>query len=214
MKCDRKMMTLYAVTDRTWLDGRTLAELVEAALRGGVTCLQLREKDLSHDLFLKEAEVIKTICGRYKVPFIVNDDVGVAVECHADGVHIGQKDAPAGEVRRRIGADMMLGVSVQTVEQAVKAEKDGADYLGVGAVFSTGTKKDADDVSYDTLKSICDAVSIPVVAIGGIKRENISLLKGSGIDGVAVVSSIFAASDAEEASRELCEEVRDLITRE
>ncbi len=208
MKCDKKWMPLYAVTDRAWLNGRTLYEDVEAALKGGVTCLQLREKDLDHESFLKEAVSIKELCGRYKVPFIVNDNVDIAVRCGADGLHIGQHDEPADLVRARIGEGMLLGVSAQSVEQAVKAQEDGADYLGVGAVFSTGTKSDADDVSLDTLKSICEAVSIPVVAIGGITRENIKELSDSGIDGVAVVSAIFAASDIESASKALRETVK------
>lgn len=211
MKCDRSIMALYAVTDRAWLKDRSLASVAEASLKGGVTCLQLREKDLTHDEFLYEALEIKTVCKKYGVPFIVNDDVEVAVESGADGVHIGQHDEPADAVRKRIGPEMMLGVSVQTVEQALKAEGDGADYLGVGAVYSTGTKADADDVSFDTLKAICDAVSIPVVAIGGINKDNISGLRGSGIDGVAVVSAIFAAPDAEEASQLLRDEVSNSL---
>jgi thiamine-phosphate pyrophosphorylase len=208
MNCDKKWMPLYAVTDRAWLNGRTLEEVAEAALRGGATILQLREKDLDHDAFLREALGLKSLCGRYSVPLIVNDDVEIALESGADGVHIGQHDAPAAEVRRRIGPDMLLGVSAQTVEQALQAERDGADYLGVGAVFSTGTKPDADDVSYSALKAICEAVSIPVVAIGGIKRDNLGSLAGSGIDGVAVVSAIFAAPDPEAAARGLRETVR------
>ena len=208
MNCDKKWMPLYAVTDRAWLNGKTLEEAAEAALRGGATILQLREKDLPHGEFLREALALKTLCARYGVPLIVNDDVDIALKCGADGVHIGQHDAPAAEVRRRIGQDMLLGVSAQTVEQAVMAERDGADYLGVGAVFSTGTKLDADDVSYDTLQAICAAVSIPVVAIGGITLDNIAALAGSGIDGVAVVSAIFAAPEIEKASRALREAVR------
>ena len=203
MKCDKRWMPLYAVTDRAWLRGRTLCARAEEALRGGATCLQLREKELDPDRFLEEAVALKALCGRYRVPLIVNDAVDVAIACGADGVHIGQHDAPAAEVRRRIGPDMLLGVSAQTVEQAVKAERDGADYLGVGAVFSTGTKPDADDVSFAALQAICAAVSIPVVAIGGITRDNVSRLAGSGIDGVAVVSAIFAAEDVEAAAHEL-----------
>ncbi|MGX8728469.1 MAG: thiamine phosphate synthase [Lachnospiraceae bacterium] len=208
MRCDKKWMPLYAVTDRAWLHGRTLAEVVEAALKGGVTCMQLREKELSHEEFLREAIALRELCRKYNVPLIINDNVDVALESHADGVHIGQHDAPCTEVRRRIGPEMLLGVSAQTVEQAIQAEKDGADYLGVGAVFSTGTKLDADDVSRETLRAICEAVSIPVVAIGGIKKENIGCLSGTGIDGVAVVSAIFAAADSEAASKELLETVQ------
>ncbi len=209
MKCDKAWMPLYAVTDRAWLRGRTLIEQAEEALRGGATCLQLREKELDDGSFLREARELKSLCGKYRVPLIVNDNVEIAIECGAAGVHIGQHDAAADQVRQRIGPDMLLGVSAQTVEQAVKAEQDGADYLGVGAVFSTGTKPDADDVSFDTLKAICDAVSIPVVAIGGISQKNICALAGSGIDGVAVVSAIFAAGDIEQAAKDLRRTVRE-----
>ncbi len=203
MKCDKKWMPVYAVTDRAWLKGRSLHEVVEESLKGGVTCLQLREKELDEPSFLQEAFDLKELCARYHVPMIVNDDVDIAIKCKADGVHIGQHDAAADEVRRMIGPDMLLGVSAQTVEQAIKAEKDGADYLGVGAVFTTGTKLDADDVSFDTLKAICEAVKIPVVAIGGITKDNISKLAGSGIDGIAVVSAIYAAEDIKAAAQEL-----------
>jgi len=208
MKCDKKWMPLYAVTDRSWLRGQTVIEQAEAAIRGGATCVQLREKELDEGDFLREAMEMKELCRRYGIPLFINDNVEIAIACGADGVHIGQHDAPAAEVRKRIGSGMMLGVSAQTVEQALKAQADGADCLGVGAVFSTGTKKDADDVDHKTLKAICNAVDIPVVAIGGINRNNISMLAGSGIDGVAVVSAIFAAEDIEEAARELRATVR------
>jgi len=208
MKCDKKWMPLYAVTDRSWLRGQTVIEQAEAAIRGGATCVQLREKELDEGDFLREAMEMKELCRRYGIPLFINDNVEIAIACGADGVHIGQHDAPAAEVRKRIGSGMMLGVSAQTVEQALKAQTDGADCLGVGAVFSTGTKKDADDVDHKTLKAICNAVDIPVVAIGGINRNNISMLAGSGIDGVAVVSAIFAAEDIEEAARELRATVR------
>ena len=209
MKCDKKWMPLYAVTDRAWLGERTLAGCVEETLRGGATCLQLREKEPDDAAFLEEAKELKVLCARYGVPFIVNDNVDVGILCKADGVHVGQSDANADAVRARIGQDMILGVSVQTVEQAVKAEKDGADYLGVGAMFSTGTKLDADDVSFDTLREICKAVSIPVVAIGGISLKNIGAFAGTGIDGVAVVSAIFAAEQIEDATRKLRSVVRE-----
>lgn len=201
MKFDKSAMLLYAVTDRAWVGRQTLYEQVECAIRGGVTCLQLREKELDSGSFFEEAEKIKLLCNKSNVPFIVNDNVEIAVKCGADGVHIGQEDMAAAEVRRIIGKDMILGVSAQTVEQAKKAEQDGADYLGVGAVFPTSTKLDAADVPYDTLKEICAAVKIPVVAIGGIKRENINMLSGSGISGIAVVSAIFAAEDIENECR-------------
>lgn len=211
MKFDKSAMLLYAVTDRAWVGRQTLYEQVECAIRGGVTCLQLREKELDSGSFFEEAEKIKLLCNRSNVPFIVNDNVEIAVKCGADGVHIGQEDMAAVEVRRIIGKDMILGVSAQTVEQAKKAEQDGADYLGVGAVFPTSTKLDAADVPYDTLKEICAAVKIPVVAIGGIKRENINMLSGSGISGIAVVSAIFAAEDIENECRILKEITSDAV---
>jgi thiamine-phosphate pyrophosphorylase len=203
MKFDKRSLILYAVTDRSWLGGRTLLEQTEEALQGGVTMLQLREKDLDADSFYKEAVDINALCKKYSIPFIINDDVELAVKCGAYGVHVGQSDMEAGQVRKKIGADMLLGVSAQSVEQALKAEAHGADYLGVGAVFSTSTKLDADMVSYETLKEICAAVKIPVVAIGGIYPENVLKLSGSGIAGIAVVSAIFAAKDIKKASEEL-----------
>ena len=193
MKCNRKTMLLYAVTDRAWTGEKTLLTQVEEALAGGVTCVQLREKDMPKEQFLEEAESIKRLCHKYGVPFIIDDDVELAVRCGADGVHVGQHDMEAGAVRRKIGDGMLLGVSVQTVEQAVEAEKKGADYLGVGAVFSTSTKTDAQEVSLDTLREICRAVSVPVCAIGGIHKGNMHLLQDTGIDGVALVSAIFSS---------------------
>ena len=203
MRCDRKTMRLYAVTDRAWVGQGTLGDQVEQALRGGVTCVQLREKSLGVPAILVEAEEIGALCRSYGVPFLINARVEIALQCGADGVHVGQKDRAAREVRRLLGPNRILGVSARTVEQAVQAERDGADYLGVGAVFSTSTKADAMPVSYETLQAICRAVSIPVVAIGGIQRENLLSLAGSGVDGVALVSAIFAAPDVETASREL-----------
>lgn len=203
MKFDKKSLTLYAVTDRAWTGRLSFLEQIEAALKGGATSIQLREKDLPDDKFLEEALLVKKLCQKYNVLFYINDNVEVAVKCGADGIHIGQHDMPVKEARRLIGPDMILGVSAQTVEQAVKAQKDGADYLGVGAVFPTGTKKDADDVSLSTLRDICLAVDIPVVAIGGISKNNILQLKNTGIYGAAVVSAIFAQTNIEESTREL-----------
>lgn len=203
MKCDKKDLILYAVTDRAWLGDMTLYEQVEEALKGGATFVQLREKELDDKAFIKEAFVIKELCRQYNVPFVINDNVDIAVKVNADGIHIGQKDMEAGYVRSVIGEDKILGVSAQTVEQAILAEKMGADYLGVGAVFTTGSKLDADDVSIDALKAICEAVSIPVVAIGGIGTGNILELTGSGICGVAVISAIFAADNIKKSTAEL-----------
>lgn len=203
MKCSSETMLLYAVTDRAWIGKQTLYEQVECALKGGVTCVQLREKELNEEEFLKEAIEIKTLCEKYNVPFIINDNVEIAIKCQADGIHVGQSDMKALDVRSLVGEDMMIGVSAQTVEQALEAEQAGADYLGVGAVFSTSTKLDAADVSHEILKNICDTVQIPVVAIGGINKKNMLELSGTGVDGVALVSAIFAADDIEKECREL-----------
>lgn len=203
MKCDSLAMRLYAVTDRAWLSHQTLKEQVEEALKGGATCIQLREKELDELSFLEEAEELCALCRAYHAPFIVNDNVKIALACGADGIHVGQHDMQAGDVRKKIGDNMILGVSAQTVEQALEAERNGADYLGVGAVFATSTKLDADAVSHETLQEICRAVSIPVVAIGGISKENIMQLSGTGVDGVALVSAIFASGDIENTCREL-----------
>ena len=213
MKCDKKSLLLYAVTDRTWLNGKTLYEQVEKAIKGGVTFVQLREKELDDVAFLKEAFEIKKLCRQYNVPFIINDNVEIARKINADGVHVGQSDMKAGNVRTILGEDKILGVSAQTVEQALLAEKEGADYLGVGAVFPTGSKMDADDVSYETLKEICSAVSIPVVAIGGIGAGNVLKLENSGISGIAVISAIFSAEDIEKATKNLKELTEEVVSK-
>ena len=211
MKCDKKTMLLYAVTDRMWTGKQTLYEQVEDALRGGVTCVQLREKELDEDAFLKEAIEIKELCHKYQVPFFVNDNVEIAIQCGADGIHVGQEDMAAGAVRALVGDQMMIGVSVHTVEEAIEAVKNGADCLGVGAMFSTSTKLDADVLPMQTLADICHAVDIPVVAIGGLNKNNIAKLAGTGVDGVALVSAIFAAEDIESACRELARISREMV---
>ena len=193
-------LRLYAVTDRHWLGNRTLYDVVRESLEGGVTFLQLREKDLDDENFYKEAVRLQEMAREYGVPFVVNDNVDIAVRMDADGVHVGQSDMEAGDVRALIGPDKILGVSAQTVEQAVLAEKRGADYLGVGAVFPTGSKDDAVEVSHETLKAICEAVSIPVVAIGGITVNNTPELAGSGICGIAVISAIYGQKDIYQAT--------------
>ena len=203
MKCDKKDLLLYAVTGRAWLGGRTLAEQVEEALRGGATFVQLREKELAGEALLAEAREIQALCRRYRVPFVIDDDVALARQIDADGVHVGQSDMEAQKARALLGGDKILGVSAQTVEQAVLAEKNGADYLGVGAVFSTSTKLDACEVPLETLRAICAAVRIPVVAIGGIGAQNVAALAGTGIAGIAVVSALFAARDTRRAAEEL-----------
>ena len=201
MKCDKKAMLLYAVTDRAWVGRQSLYEQVESALKGGATCVQLREKELDDEAFLNEAVEISALCRRYGVPFFINDNVEIAIRCHADGIHVGQEDMKAAQVRSKVGNDMIIGVSVHSVEEALEAVKNGADCLGVGAMFSTSTKTDVSILPKETLRDICAAVDIPVVAIGGIGRSNISQLSGTGIDGVALVSAIFAADDIESECR-------------
>ena len=211
MNCNKQDLLLYAVTDRHWLHGRSLYSVVKESLDGGATFLQLREKSLDDAAFLSEAKELQALCRSYRVPFIVNDNVDIALAVDADGVHVGQHDMAAGDVRARLGRDKILGVSAQTVEQAKRAEAQGADYLGVGAVFPTGTKDDAAPLSHDTLRAICEAVSIPVVAIGGLTLENLPQLAGSGISGIAVVSAIYAAADIPAATRSLKDAVRAIV---
>lgn len=207
----REQMLLYAVTDRHWLNGQMFYEQVEEALKGGATFIQLREKDLTEEEFLEEAKKIQQLCKKYRVPFIINDNVKLAKEIDADGVHVGQSDMEALDVRAQLGEDKIIGVSARTVEQALLAEKHGADYLGVGAVFQTGTKTDAREVEHSVLKEICTKVDIPVVAIGGITQDNVKELSGSGINGVAVISAIFAQKDIETATAKLKSCVEQIV---
>ena len=207
----REDMLLYAVTDRSWLCGEELYEQVEKALKGGTTFVQLREKKLEKDLFLKEARLLKALCKKYQVPFVINDDVDIALAVDADGAHVGQSDMEAFDVREKLGLDKIIGVTVNTVEQAIRAQEQGADYLGVGAVFATSTKGDAKEISHEVLKEICQSVTIPVVAIGGITADNLMQLRGTGIAGIAVVSAIFASKDIEADTRKLKEKAECLV---
>ena len=211
MNCRPEDMLLYAVTDRAWLNGETLESQVEKALKGGATFVQLREKELDEELFLEEAKKIKKLCAEYHVPFVINDNVDIALKIDADGVHVGQSDMEAGKVREKLGPDKIIGVSARTVSQALLAQQHGADYLGVGAVFHTNSKADAAEVDFETLKEICKAVDIPVIAIGGISEENMGQLAGSGICGVAVISAIFAKPDVKKAARELKKAVEEMV---
>lgn len=213
MKSDKENLLLYAVTDRHWTGRETLRQQVEAALRGGVTFVQLREKNMEHDAFRKEALEIRDLCRAYRVPFALDDDVSLAMEVDADGIHVGQSDMEAGDVRALIGPDRILGVSACTVEEAVAAEQRGADYLGVGAVFPTGSKDDARPVTRETLRKICEAVTIPVIAIGGITEQNVMELAGSGICGVAVISAIFGQPEIESATKRLKAAVSEMVSR-
>jgi len=203
MKLTEDMMRLYAVTDRSWLRGQTLYEQVEQALTGGTTLVQLREKELDEETFLREAVELAKLCHRYGVPLLINDNVDIARRSGADGVHVGQDDMEAASVRSILGSNMIVGVTAKTVGQAIRAQEAGADYLGSGAVFGSSTKLNAKPMTKELLGSICHAVSIPVVAIGGINRHNILQLAGTDISGVAVVSGIFAAADIEAECRHL-----------
>ncbi len=211
--CKAETLKVYAVTDRHWTGEQTLAEQVELALQGGATFVQLREKEMNDADFLAEAWEIKKLCAEYNVPFVINDNVQVAIDCDADGIHVGQSDMEAGNVRAAIGSGKILGVSAQTVEQALLAQERGADYLGVGAVFPTGSKDDADEVSHEMLKAICDAVDIPVVAIGGITRDNTIELAGTGIDGISVISAIFGKPDIKAATEDLVAQTEAMLNK-
>ena len=211
MKLTKEMMRLYAVTDRSWLHGQTLYEQVEQALLGGVTLVQLREKEMGEETFLREAAQMVKLCHRHGVPLLINDNVEIARRSGADGVHVGQDDMEAASVRSILGSDMIVGVTAKTIEQALRAQEAGADYLGSGAVFGSSTKLNAKPMTKELLGSICHAVSIPVVAIGGIDRHNILELAGTDISGVAVVSGIFAASDIEAECRHLRSIVKQMI---
>ena len=203
MKLDKNSMLLYVVTDRTWLGENSLLMQVEQAIKAGATVIQLREKNLAFDEFLKLAAEVKKITDKYKVLFIINDNVDVAVAVKADGVHIGQSDEEIIIAREKLGFSKIIGLSVHSVEEAIKAEKSGADYIGVGAVFNTSTKHDANTITFETIKDICQTVNLPVVAIGGISKDNILKLSGSGINGVAVISAIFAQPDITKATSEI-----------
>ena len=213
MRLKRADLRLYAVTDRRWLGEKTLKEAVKEALKGGATFIQLREKNMDSDEILKEAFEIKELCGMYGAPFVINDDVDMALACDADGVHVGQKDMEASEARKRLGSGKIIGVSVRTVEQAAAAEAAGADYLGVGAVFSTGSKADAERITKETLKDICSAVDIPVIAIGGVNSENVKELAGTGVCGAAVISAIFGADDIKKAAGKLAAGIDEMLKK-
>ena len=210
MKFSKDMLLLYAVTDRSWTQDQTLYDQIEAALKGGVTIVQLREKNLPEDEFVAEAIRVKELCSRYNVPLIINDNADVALKSGADGVHVGIEDTPVAELRQKVGKDFIIGATAKTVEQAQSAEKAGADYLGVGAVFPSPTKKNAIRITAEKLKEICSSVSVPAVAIGGISLDNVSEIKGCGMSGIAVISAIFASDDIQKAASELKEKAKEV----
>lgn len=201
--------TLYLCTDRGLMRSSTIEETVEQAIIGGTGVVQLREKDIDAKDFYEMAVRLKQITDRYHVPLIINDRVDIALACDAAGVHIGQRDIPAKQVRKMIGKNKLLGVSASTLEEAVQAVEDGADYLGIGAMYATNTKEDAEIVTISELKRIREAVDVPIVVIGGINLDTLENFKGYGIDGLAVVSAIMAAEDAEAAARELVTRFRE-----
>ena len=211
MRLEKDRLLLYAVTDRSWTGQQSLYEQIEEALKGGVTMVQLREKQLSEDELVAEAIQIKELCHRYEVPLIINDNVDAALKSGAEGVHVGIEDAPVSEIRRRAGDDFIIGATAKTTEQAKAAEAAGADYLGVGAVFPSPTKKNAIRITPQDLREICGSVAIPAVAIGGITGDNVSEIKGGGMAGVAVVSAIFAAQDIQKAAAELKRKVKAMV---
>ena len=211
MKFCEKMLLLYAVTDRAWVGKQTLLEQIEDALKGGATIIQLREKNLDEDSFVREAIQVRELCHRYNVPLIVNDNVDVALKSGADGVHVGIEDAPVKEIRKRVSDDFIIGATCKTVKQAKIAEAAGADYMGVGAVFPSPTKTNAIRITNEQLRNIVSSVSIPAVAIGGIGYDNVCEIKGSSVSGVAVVSAIFGAENIENATALLKKRVETVI---
>lgn len=208
---DKKILRLYAVTDRSWLNGRALEDDIEKAIKGGVTLVQLREKNIATDDIIKSAIRTKSVCKKHGIPLIINDNVDAVICSNADGVHLGQSDMSISEARKILGKNKIIGATAKTVEQAQKAELEGADYLGSGAIFGTTTKDDAKKMDIETLKSITQSVKIPVVAIGGITGENILELRGTGISGAAVVSGIFAQNDIEKAAEDLYKKAGEII---
>lgn len=197
------MLLLYAVTDRSWTGKQTLIEQIESALKGGVTLVQLREKNLENQQFVEEAIRVKEVCHKYNVPLIINDNIDVAIKSGADGIHVGQEDMSVSDIRKLVGDNMIIGATAKTVEQAKIAEEKGADYIGVGAVFPSPTKTNAIRITVEKLKEICGSVNIPAVAIGGINKGNMEEIKGGGMKGIALVSAIFGAEDIEAECKEL-----------
>lgn len=211
MKLNKESMLVYAITDRHWTSTQTLEQQVEDVLKNGATFLQIREKNMPHDELVKEAICIKEIAAKYNVPVVIDDDIYAVMESGVDGVHIGQNDMDYVEARKLLGDNKIIGMTAPSVTLAKKAEELGADYIGAGAVFNTSTKKDTKPLELSTLKEICNSVSIPVVAIGGIDHSNVRKLKGTDIDGVAVISALFGASDPGEATKELVSIMKDVI---
>lgn len=211
MKFKKEMLLLYAVTDRKWTGEKTLYQQVEEALKGGATLIQLREKNMSQEEFLKEAREITELCHRYGTALIINDNVEVALKSGADGVHVGIEDTPVEEIRKMTPGDFIIGATAKTTEQAQRAEKEGADYIGVGAVFPSPTKKNAIRITLELLKKICSSVRIPAVAIGGITYENAGTLRGGRMAGVAVVSAVFGAADIKKETTRLKKKIQETV---
>ena len=211
MKFTKESLKLYVITDRSWIGNRSMPEEVEKTLKSGATCLQIREKNISYDEYVSKSIELRKICNKYNVPFIVNDNIEVALASGADGVHVGQKDILNKNVRSIIGSDKILGISANSIELAIAAEKAGADYIGVGSIQISPTKGESKILSTEYVNEICNSVSIPVVAIGGINEQNILRLKGIGIAGVAVISAVFGKEDVAEATYKLRKLVDEYI---
>lgn len=211
MKFDRSSLKMYIITDRYWLGDNSLAEQVEESIKAGATFVQVREKDISDDEFIKIAKDIKKVTDKYKIPFVINDNIDVAIAVDADGVHIGQTDEALTNARQKLGKDKIIGVSTQTVEETLKAYKNGADYVGIGAVYSTNTKDNVDVLSHAQIKDCCDCCDIPVVAIGGLNKDTTKLLNGTGVDGISVISAVFGAQDITQATQELVKATEDML---
>jgi len=211
LKFTKESLKLYVITDRSWIGNRSMSEEVEKTLKAGATCLQIREKNISYDEYVSKSIELRKICNKYNVPFIVNDNIEVALASGADGVHVGQNDILNKNVRSIIGSDKILGISVNSIELAIAAEKAGADYIGVGSIQLSPTKGESKILSTEYVNEICNSVSIPVVAIGGINEQNIPILKGIGIAGVAVISAVFGKEDVAEATYKLRKLVDEYI---
>jgi len=208
---DKNTLLLYAITDNDCIGERDFFREVENALKGGVTILQLREKNMSTEHLIEKAKKLRPICNKYNVPLIINDDVQAAIQSGADGVHVGADDMDVAEIRKKTGNNFIIGATAKTLEQAIKAQNQGADYLGCGALFPSPTKQNAKPMTPETLKQITSSINIPVVAIGGLTYDNIDIIKDSGVSGAAVISAIFAENDTEEAASQLKQKISQIV---
>lgn len=212
MKFDRKKLKMYIITDRYWLNGRDLSKQVEEAILAGATFVQVREKGISDDEFVAIAKDIKKVTDKYNIPLVINDNLNVAIRVNADGVHIGQSDENLLEARKKLGESKIIGVTAKNIEQTLAAYNNGADYVGIGAVYSTNTKENVEVLSHQEIKNCCTCCDIPVVAIGGINKNTMHLLNDTGVDGVSVISAIFASDDITKSTKELVNSVEEILS--